>query len=496
MSKNRNPNSNLNLNFIGNFEVLVLLAVFAALWLWHLTAVSLSSPADSIEQLIWSHSPEWGYYKHPPLPTLVLYPLTRIFGYSEIATSVLGAMVTLSAMLIFRNLISQIWGQEKSYIALLAALCITFYNGRLNYYNHNVWLLFFVSVNCHCWWKLLTTQQVRWWLAIGVSAGLGVLSKYQFGLMLIPSLILAWYLKPWKNLKHFYGLSCGLLVAILLILPHLNWLIHEEINKTPFEYAIASTRPLGVQMLSYIEFQIGTSIWVVDLFLNRCLPAVLFLGALKLFNPSKSQAAQPPIHPLSGERFLLIWGITPILTMTLMGLTVGTDLQLQWGTGFAIWLVPILMMVVGIKNLSNGRQLIVNALIIFLLIQSCLMFHSYQTSAYGCCQAEGRWRLFDSQTLAKELDDSARRDIGGTFRIISGPYAAAVALALPDQPKVLIENNLKISPWVRPEELSQQGVIELWPPQNGPDSKHPLPSGWSWTPYKVRSNLMDDSISH
>ena len=26
-------------------------------------------PWDNIEQLVWSQSLQWGYYKHPPLPT-------------------------------------------------------------------------------------------------------------------------------------------------------------------------------------------------------------------------------------------------------------------------------------------------------------------------------------------------------------------------------------------------------------------------------------------
>ena len=50
----------------------VSLVLFCAAWLLHLNSVALSLPMDNIEQTIWSASFEWGYYKHPPLPTWLM----------------------------------------------------------------------------------------------------------------------------------------------------------------------------------------------------------------------------------------------------------------------------------------------------------------------------------------------------------------------------------------------------------------------------------------
>ena len=58
------------------------LPVFAAVWLGLLAFTSLSPPVDNIEQLIWVHSLEWGYYKHPPLPTWVIWLPASLFGAS------------------------------------------------------------------------------------------------------------------------------------------------------------------------------------------------------------------------------------------------------------------------------------------------------------------------------------------------------------------------------------------------------------------------------
>jgi len=183
----------------------------------------------------------------------------------------------------------------------------------------------------------------------------------------------------------------------------------------------------------------------------------------------------------------LIWGVLPPVCITLLGLLAGMDLQMQWGTAYAIWIVPPMMVVLGLHKRWICTPLTWLALGLFALIQGLLLLQSYQTSFYGCCASHEahRWRMFDSHALAKELDASAREAVGGTFKIIVGPATAAgaVSLALPDKPKVLIDRNLKISPWIHPQELHFSGVVELWPPNSGPEDRTLLPSGWGWGLY-------------
>ncbi|WYX49397.1 hypothetical protein WJ977_19460 [Achromobacter xylosoxidans] len=71
------------------------MAVFALAWLWLSNRIVLAPPTDNIEQLIWVRSLEWGYYKHPPLPTWLLWPVVRLLGWNAWATYVLGATCTL-----------------------------------------------------------------------------------------------------------------------------------------------------------------------------------------------------------------------------------------------------------------------------------------------------------------------------------------------------------------------------------------------------------------
>lgn len=468
-------------------RITAMLLVFAACWLAHLMSVALTAPMDNIEQLVWSRSLEWGYYKHPPLPTWLLSVPLLWSGPSALTTAVLGAVCTLASLLIFTRLVQCIWGQRTGWLALLAGLCITFYNGRLNYYNHNITLMLCVSLSALCWWQILQTGRTRWWIGLGLSAGLGMLSKYQYALVLIPSLFLIWRGQIWRDPQQRRALGWALLTASLIFLPHLIWLLQQDVGDSPIRYALQTSLPSSPDTPSPNQQRLRSGIWLMDLLFNRCLPALIFLVGIQRLSQRQGpeQAKALPAgsaRPVSGNTFLLAWGVLPVLCITVLGLSLGMDLQMQWGTAFAIWCIPPFMWALGLHRAQLPRSRSVWALCLFAVIQSGLMYESYQTSAKGCCGKSSRWRMFDSQALADELDDSARSIVGGHFSVISGPstVAGAIALHLPEHPKVLINHNPKISPWVKEHELLESGVVEIWPPHTGPEALIRLPSGWGW----------------
>lgn len=453
------------------------LLIFAAVWLFHLASTSLAPPVDNIEQLTWVRSLQWGYYKHPPFPTWLLWLPVHMLGLSAWTASVLGATVTLGAMGIFWALLRELRGSKHAAIALLAALCITYYNGRLNYYNHNVVLLLAVVACAFCCWHAVDKKLLRWWFALGVVMGLGALTKYQIAVTSL-SVVCFWVSqRAWREPTQVRGLLLAALTALVIFMPHLLWLPAHDFG--PIRYAM--TTSLGVH-LGAIDRLLNAGNWTADQLLNRSMPAIILLGACAYSASIRrarrpSEAVSPATLPAKpGSRALIFcWAVVPLLFMPAMGVVFGSDLQLQWGTAFLPFMAPATMELLPRESWTRVRMTF--ALKGFLVLQCLLLVVSYVTSPMGAqALKDHHWRTFKSKAFADDVAVPARALLGGQVRVIIGDaaIAGALALQLPERPLVLIDGDLNNSPWVPIDMVSRCGALEIVRAQSQPIDAAPV----------------------
>jgi len=449
--------------------VIALLAAFAAIWLPQLAQSSLVPPTDNIEQLTWVHSLEWGYYKHPPLPTWVLWLPVQLMGLSGAVTYALGAIFVLAAMGMLWRFLSALRGSVYATVALLAALCITYYNGRLYYYNHEVVLIPFAVASAVLTWKAFASRQRRWWLWLGVCLGVGGLAKYHIAVMALAVAVFWAWQGGWRDADHRQGLALAAAVSLAVMAPHLYWLWTHGLG--PIRYAMESSLGLDIHGMR----RLGVCVrWLFDQLLNRALPAWLLLSVLLFAARARSDVRAPspaprvPPAPLPGDarisrRLLLCFGLTPLVFTLVLGLAVGADLQLHWGAPFLLLAVPAFMELGPWKEVWP-RISLKSALMSFCLIQLVLLAWGQMISANGEFRLQRHhWRNFDAKALADAVAPAARAQLGGPVRVIAGPPAEAGALALQlgERPLVLIDGRFDISPWVKKELVDECGVLEL-----------------------------------
>jgi 4-amino-4-deoxy-L-arabinose transferase-like glycosyltransferase len=455
------------------------LGLFAALWLSELALSSLTPPMDNVEQLTWVRSLEWGYYKHPPLPTWLLWPVVQALGLNPASSYLMGAGVTLAALGLFTLLLVQARGQAYASIALLAALCITYYNGRLHFYNHNTLLMLFVAASALACWQALRQRSLGWWCVLGLMLGLGGLSKYQIAVSALSVAVVWLQQRGWRDSIHRTGAMLAALTAMLVLLPHLVWLVRHDFG--PIHYAMNSS--LGVGM-SWSE-RLGSVLnWLADQLLNRMLPAWLLLGFAigswqrrSSIAPARSAALEPIGAPADLARTLLLsFGLVPLVFMAAVGLVFGSELQLQWGTAFLPFAVPAVMELLAMQK-KVPRLHVRRAAVAFAGIQILLLGLNWSTSAKGPQQWQrAHWCHFPSAQLAQILADPVRQALEGQpVRIIDGPATLAGTLALqwPERPVVLIDGDASISPWVSASALRHCPILQVR------QSEEELDSTWS-----------------
>lgn len=434
------------------------LLLFGAVWLAHLGHVSLSPPTDNIEQLTWVRSLQWGYYKHPPLPTWLIWLPVQVLGLSGFTAALLGATCTLGAVGLLWLLLVRLRGRGHAMVALLAVLCITFYNGRLNYYNHNVVLLLLSTASACACWMAFRTGQWRWWMALGLVMGLGGLAKYQIGLTAAALATFAFQQRAWRHPRQWQGLALAAVVAFAVLLPHLVWLVQN--GYPPIRYAMSTS--LDMQ-LGPVQRSLHTARWLLDQLLNRGLPAVLLLAWVAHgLRRSTSGPASGSQADGDARALLLAWGVVPLLCMVVLGVATGAELQLHWGTPFLLFTVPAAMELV--PKVAWDRADLRRLCLGFLVLQALLMAQSQLSSPRGWSLLQTQhWRSFPSEDLAQRLAVPARQQLGGPVQVVSGPaaIAGALALRLPEQPLVLIDGMQAFSPWVPPDLVARCGTLQI-----------------------------------
>lgn len=149
--------------------------------------------------------------------------------------------------------------------------------------------------------------------------------------------------------------------------------------------------------------------------------------------------------------------------MPLVGVLLGSDLPLHWGTPFLLFAVPAAMEITR-PWVAWPRVALRPALVAFGLIQTLLLVVSQLTSPLGpLAQRERHWRAFDSAALAGVVGPVARQALHGPICLVIGgaSKAGALALALPERPQVLIDGRYDRSPWVDKHLIDRCGALEL-----------------------------------
>jgi 4-amino-4-deoxy-L-arabinose transferase-like glycosyltransferase len=437
-------------------HVALLLASFGLVWVTHLLLTSLTPPTDSLEQLIWVHSLQWGYYKHPPLPTWLLWLPVQAFGASATTVSAFGALVTLTSFGVFWLFLRRLRGTAYATIAVLAALCMTYYNGRIDYYNHNVVLLLAAVCAAYACERAFATRQWGWWVALGVAVGLGALSKYMMALVVVAALAVALQLRAWRDRSALRGLLLAGVVALALFAPHAAWLNGRADG--PLQYAAQSSLAVDLGPVERMRWSLQ---WLADQTLNRALPAWLLLAAVLV--PWRRITPVPPdAASVRTRAVLLTWGLLPFAFIVALGVVAGADLQLQWGTPFLLFLVPAVMELM--PSVSWSAVSPVRLVSVFMVVQILLLGWSQLTSPSGPPRLrDTHWRSLDSRAIAGVVAPPARQALGGPVRVVIGPnnIAGALALRLPERPLVLVDGNYARSPWVPADLVESCGAVEV-----------------------------------
>ena len=196
------------------------------------------SSEDDAEQLFFSQVLAWGYKANqPPLYTWLVILAQQIFGVS--AASV--AVVKFSSLFVlyyftYRAAACVFADSQYASLSALSLLAIFYINwDAVVNYSHTVLMAAFLAATLYTVLKIDPKKGIGSYILLGILMGLGLLSKYNFALFLIPLLIAVFLTKSFRGKIFTPKIVLSVIIAAAIMTPHGLWLLAnpESIKATP-----------------------------------------------------------------------------------------------------------------------------------------------------------------------------------------------------------------------------------------------------------------------
>lgn len=425
----------------------VALAAYFVAWSLLPALLGNSLPLDVVEGIHWGREWQAGYYKHPPLPSWLLYPAYAALGW--VGPMLLSQLCIMLALFFVYRLGSRLLSPEHAAIGTLLVMGIYYYSWPSVEFNHNIAQLPIWAALGYYGFLCLQEPRLRHWLLLGLWCGLGMLTKYSVAIMI---LVLLGYMviSPYRRLWRTLGPWLTIAVSLLVFVPNGLWLVQHD--WLPLHYA--AERSATSQRTAALELVITQVLMHLPLLL-----IVLVSRPWKL-----SPSSEPRTWRLLTPHASYLWTIAlaPFLLVVAMSVVTGKDMRQMWASPMWNFSGLLAVALLPANWLPTHERLAKRGIAIWLLLVTMLMVVFVQ---WGL-QLRGKpSRMhWPAKTIATQVQSTWQTLSSCPLQVISGDSWLAGLAAMPvtaQAPHLLIDNTPNYAPWVTPA-LLQQGTLWIW----------------------------------
>ncbi|WLP95681.1 glycosyltransferase family 39 protein [Psychrobacter sp. M13] len=429
---------------------LLLLAYFV---IWSIAPAFLASsvPFDVSEGVSWGSEWQWGYYKHPPLSSWILYSFYQMFGH--IGPYLLSQLYVLLTLFVIYKLGKQVWSVPIALLGSALTLAVVYYGYPSLEFNHNVAQFPIWAGLYLVFYQALTKNRLMDWVLLGVLGGLGMLTKYSVIFLLLPMALYLVLPKQWPLLKQPQPWLAAF-IMLALFSPHLYWLMTHD--WLPFGYASGRANEV-TQGADTIKNHFG---WIG--FITAQIVAHVPLLLMLIFNRKRLFAVRDyKDHLPAGASLLWYLWLSPIVVLVVLSVVFGMGLRDMWG--MPMWALSGLLaasFIIPTTQALMTRKLH-KALAIWLSLVTVLMVVYV---GFGDKLRDKSSRMqWPEQALAGQASTTWQSVSSCPLDSVSGDRWLGALVAINNGfPSQMISGPASHSPWMSIKRLQQNGTLVMW----------------------------------
>ena len=334
-----------------NINNLLYIFVTTHLFVWTLvpSITNNNLPLDTIEALAWGSNLDWGFNKHPPLSAFAVEIFYQIFGNQDWAYYFLSQIfVVISFFVVFKFAEEIFKNKILSLTSVLLLEGIYFYNYTTPEFNVNVCQLPFWSLTVYFSWKILNQKKIdiKDCILLGIFAAIGFLSKYLFVYLLVAIDFSFFYIIFIKKEKKFdYKYLISFVVFLVLLVPHLIWLIDNDY--ITITYGLGRTGLENSNFLNHLTFPLIFLVKQIGILIPFLIMSLFLIKKLKFKINLKDRKLL----------FLIFINLVPIGLMFLTSMILGAKIKTMWMTPFYLFIGVLIVYVfqaqINLKKLNS-----------------------------------------------------------------------------------------------------------------------------------------------
>lgn len=182
---------------------------------------------DEAQQSLLSQWFAWGYDTQPPLYNWVYFAVSRLFGNSLASLTILKNLLLAGTYLLYyaaaRTVVAERGLAMVAALGLLAIPHLSFESQRD--LTHSVAMNFSAALFLFALIRTLRRPSALAYLLLGLAAGIGLISKYNFALLLATSGLAALMDAETRKRLLDWRILLSAAAALMVLLPHALWLL-------------------------------------------------------------------------------------------------------------------------------------------------------------------------------------------------------------------------------------------------------------------------------